>query len=45
MIPFDAVMSGNKRVIDIFSRFNVNTLEEQERIAIHGSDIRALIHA
>ena len=41
---FDAVMSGNEWVIGIFEGHKQLVLEEQERIAIHGTDIRALLN-
>ena len=45
MIDFDAVMSGNDRVVDIFKQHTQKVLEELERIPIHGVDIRARIRA
>lgn len=40
---FDLVMSGNPWVVSIFEDNNFKVLEEQERIKIHGTDIRKMM--
>lgn len=42
-INFDILMSGNPLVTSIFEDNNFQVLEEQERIKIHGTDIRNMI--